>query len=593
MIFPLLFSLFLGVSHSFLLPRNRQIQILSKTTLGVYPLSPRYYEEYIRRLNSRNRTEQGEYILGKREEEVTRNILDDEERKKMFRRLGIFPIPIEIQLSNLPNDHEDDERYDDDEEDANENRSGFPLPSNSEKDDIDNDDYYAKKNMKSKNFQVYKKYGIYFKDVGGFDNIKEELLQCVDMLTNYKMYAVYNVRIPKGLILEGPPGTGKTLLAKAFAGECKCSFIPVSGADFQEKYVGVGSSRVKELFGLAKKNIPCIIFIDEIDAIGRKRSTDGESSSSERDNTLNSLLVELDGFKNNTGIFIIGATNRIDLLDSALLRPGRIDKKIYIGYPDEKTREAIINIHIRGKPYDSTILLQELIENTQGLTGAQIENLLNEAMLNALREKRPVFGLTDFDFVYNKMIAGWQPSNHQYTDDMIRRIAVHEMGHAIVGILSKYYPKMKKVVLNLSSPTSPGYTLFENPIDNLNTKESLIENLMILLGGRVAEELCYGESVTTGAIMDFEKAYKLAEKMILEYGMGQNVIYARHSDSSKKQIDEQINNLIQGSYSASKRILQEYVEIIKYLATLLTEKKTMTAEEITEIIIEYNDSLTI
>jgi cell division protease FtsH len=444
--------------------------------------------------------------------------------------------------------------------------------------------YVEKPNSKSKNFEVIKNFNIRFKDVGGYDNVKKELSQCVDILKNFGKYAKYNVRIPKGLILEGPPGTGKTLIAKALAGESGCGFIPVSGSDFQEKYVGVGSTRIKELFDLAKKNIPCIIFIDEIDALGRKRSTDGETSSSERDNTLNALLVELDGFKNNTGIFLVSATNRIDLLDNALIRPGRIDKKIYIGLPDKATREAIIKIHINGKPYCDTIGINEIVEVTEGLSGAEIENLLNEAMLNALIQNNTEFCYNDFDFVMNKMMAGWQPIDHEFTSDIIDHIAIHEMGHTVVGLLSKYHSKVSKVVINLSSPKSPGYTVFEGSTSNIYIREALFEHLMILLGGRIAEEIFYNVSVTTGAINDFEEALKLAEKMIIYYGMGSNIIYPSLSEKYRELIDNEVVNLLNEAYRCSHLIIENSKEFIKETSEILKKDKIIKIDKLSELI---------
>ena len=417
---------------------------------------PSYIEE-VRNLNSKNLTIQTKSILGLDNQFYNESESQEEEYDEDVPKIRIFLPKSKSSSSSsflkaLGIEVEE-----------NENTSGYF----DEDEETGRRRYVETPNSKSKNFEVIKNFNIKFKDVGGYENVKEELKQCVDILKNYQKYTKYNIRIPRGLILEGPPGTGKTLLAKALAGEAQCNFIPVSGSDFQEKYVGVGYSRIKELFELAKKNVPCIIFVDEIDAVGRKRSADGESSSNERDNTLNALLVELDGFKNNSCIFLVAATNRIDLLDSALTRPGRIDKKIYIGLPDKNTRSEIIKIHINGKPYCDSIGLDELVDVTEGLSGAQIENLLNEAMLNALRMNNTQFCYKDFDFVMNKMIAGWQPNDHEFTTDIIDHIAIHEMGHAIVGLLSKHHSKVTKVVINLSSPKSPGYTVFEGSTSNI------------------------------------------------------------------------------------------------------------------------------
>ena len=532
-----------------------------------YPLTRPDFIETIRRLNSNNNTIRDGEILGLNNNDDDNNDEDEDDQQGPQLRIVIGK-PNFLKSLGI--------KFDDDDEETNGNFE--------EDDETGRKKYVERPNSKSKNFQVIKNYNILFKDVGGYENVKDELNQCVDILKNYQKYLKYNVRIPKGLILEGPPGTGKTLLSKALAGEAGCSFIPVSGSDFQEKYVGVGSSRIKELFELAKKNIPCIIFIDEIDAVGRKRSADGESSSNERDNTLNALLVELDGFKNNTGIFLVAATNRIDLLDSALTRPGRIDKKIYIGLPDKSTRKAIIDIHIKGKPYCDTIGTEELVEITEGYSGAQIENLLNEAMLNALRLNKTEFCFKDFDLVMNKMMAGWQPNEHEFTTDIIDHIAIHEMGHAVVGLFSKHHSKVTKVVINLSSPKSPGYTVFEGSTSNIYIREALFEHLMILLAGRIAEEAFYDVSVTTGAINDFEEALKLAEKMIIYYGMGSNVIYPSLSEKYKELIDIEVIKLINEAYKCSEIIIEKSKDLIYETSELLKKDKLLKADMLNELI---------
>lgn len=468
-------------------------------------------------------------------------------------------------------------------------RAIFREPSNEPENDETFDNPYLrspndkKKKKKSENFEIAADSSLSFKDVGGYDKIKTELYQCMDILSNYSKYAPFNVRVPKGLILEGPPGNGKTLLAKAFSGEANASFIAVSGSEFQEKYVGVGPSRIRELFQLACQNVPCVIFIDEIDALGRKRSSDGELSSTERDSTLNELLVALDGFKNTSGVFLIGATNRADLLDPALLRPGRVDKRVFIGNPDAITRRAILSIHSKGKPHDTSIILAEMVEQTNGLSGAQIENLLNEAMLHALRDNRLVFTSTDIDTVMNKIMAGWQPNEHTFTTDLVHQIAIHELGHAVVSLYCKHHSKMSKIIINLSSPKSPAYTVFENSVNTIVTQESLFEHLVILLGGRIAEEVFFGISVTTGAVHDFEEATKLAHNMICYYGMGEKLIYPNTSEKYKEIIDDEIAGLIEKAYVYGYQIIHNAKQLIEEGAKLLKENKQVTYDGLLDL----------
>ena len=554
------YTAFLVCSQSFPLRILR-----TSSELGKYPISRPFYETYIKKLNSANLTDEfikPENVLDRFSTNTT-NITSTPRVRVYINR---NPFQSLFGSSSIIDDDDDD--YDDDE------------------DDEEEESYYKKKSKKSDNFEVIKKSDINFTHIGGYNNIKDELNQCIDLLKNYTKYSRFNVRIPKGLILEGPPGNGKTLLAKGLAGEAKVGFIAVSGSEFQDKYVGVGSSRIRELFTLAKKNIPCIIFIDEIDALGRTRGKDGETASTERDSTLNELLVALDGFKNASGIFVVGATNRADLLDDALLRPGRIDKRIYIDNPDEKTREAILNIHLKGKPMDRHIKLVDLIDLTNGYSGAQIENLLNEAMLNALRYNREEFSMEDIDIVFNKMLAGWQPNEHSFTTDIINHIAIHEMGHVVVGLVSKHHAKMRKVIINLSSPRSPAYTLFDTPDSTIYTRESLFEHLMILLAGRIAEEAFYGVSVTTGAINDFEEALKLAEKMVLYYGLGEDLIYPSNSDKYKEKIDNSVSAILKEAYIYAEYIVQSSKEFIAEGAETLKRNKIIHYEELVELMNE-------
>jgi len=451
-------------------------------------------------------------------------------------------------------------------------------------------DIFAKfrksRQARSDNFEVIFDFPFKFENIGGYEDVKAELQQCVDLLANHQKYSKYNLRIPKGLIFEGPPGNGKTLFAKALAGEAKTGFIVVSGSEFNEKYVGVGASKVRELFQLAKDNVPCIIFIDEIDSVGRRKSGDGEFSTAEKDTTLNELLVALDGFKNHTGIFVVGATNRYDLLDPALLRPGRIDKHIFIGLPNADTRRKVISIHIEGKPYNSREFSQEdLVHMTEGLSCAQIENLLNEALLYALLQNRERIEKSDIDVSLNRMLFGWMNQPHMFDDVMLTRITVHEMGHVICGLLAKHYSPVSKVVLNLYAPKCPAYTLFQKEGSDgaLSTKNALKEYLTILVAGRVAEECFFDTSITTGAINDFEKAHEVANQMVTYYGMGSKIIYPQRSESYKTTIDNEVSFILEEAYAAAKKIIYEHKGFIVVGAELLKKKGVIEREELCSV----------
>ena len=544
-----------------------------------YPHSKPYYEKYLQRLNSKNQTIRDNYLLGHEEETVTKDIDEKNKpntsyatKKTSYQRMGeknkrgirIIIQPGGLGVLGNPDD--------------------MDFDMNDQEDTHEDDSYeaYKKRNgKKSENFEVITKFPTRFSDVGGYENIKEELFQCVDLLRNHTKYSRFGVRVPKGLILEGAPGNGKTLLAKAFAGEAGVGFIAVSGSQFQEKYVGVGSTRIRELFELAKCNTPCVIFIDEIDALGRKRSGDGESSSSERDSTLNELLVQLDGFSPSNGIFVIGATNRADLLDTALTRPGRIDKRISLGMPDSVTRAKVLEIYLKGKPYDPrTVNVTDLIEFTSGMSCAQIENLLNEAMLYALRDNREIMTMNDIDKVMNKIMVGWQPNEHQFSSDIIDHIAIHEMGHVVMGMMSKHHANVSKVVINLYSPQSPGYTVFQPSVSNIHTREGLFEHLMILLSGRIAEEVFYNVSVTTGAINDFEEALKLAERMVVYYGMGKNIIYPSNSDYYKQKIDDEVQSILNEAYTYAELIIRDYKDFIQITSEMLKRDRVLRIEDL-------------
>ncbi|KAJ52748.1 cell division protease FtsH [Clostridium tetanomorphum] len=440
-----------------------------------------------------------------------------------------------------------------------------------------------------------------FNDVAGAEEEKEELAEIVDFLKQPKKYIEMGARIPKGVLLVGPPGTGKTLLAKAIAGEAGVPFFSISGSDFVEMFVGVGASRVRDLFEQAKKNSPCIVFIDEIDAVGRQRGAGLGGGHDEREQTLNQLLVEMDGFGANEGIIMIAATNRPDILDPALLRPGRFDRQIVVGAPDVKGREAILKVHSRNKHISPEVKLDVLAKRTPGFTGADLENLMNESALLAVRKDKKEIGMEELEEAVTRVIAGPEKKSRVIDEDDRRLTAYHEAGHAVVMKLLPYADPVHQISI-VPRGMAGGYTMHLPEKDSSYMSRSKLEDEIVgLLGGRVAEKLIIGD-ISTGAKNDIERATTIARKMVMDYGMSEElgpiafgsghdeVFLGRDFGKAKNfseevasKIDEEVKELIDTGYKKAQKLLSENVNKLHAVAKALLEKEKLEAEEFEEI----------
>ena len=445
---------------------------------------------------------------------------------------------------------------------------------------------------------VEKSTGVNFKDVAGQDEAKESLQEVVDFLHNPKRYTDIGAKLPKGALLVGPPGTGKTLLAKAVAGEANVPFFSMSGSEFVEMFVGVGASRVRDLFEEAKKNAPCIVFIDEIDAIGKSRDSRYGGGNDEREQTLNQLLAEMDGFDTSKGLLILAATNRPEVLDPALLRPGRFDRKVGVGRPDVKGREEILMVHAKDKPLGDDVDLRQIAQTTAGFTGADLENLLNEAAIDAAKESRPYIMQKDIKKAFIKVGIGAEKKSKVISDKEKKITAYHEAGHAI---LFHVLPHMDPVYTISIIPTGMGAAGYTMPLpDNdemFNTKNKMLEDITTLLGGRVAEEIIFGD-ITTGASNDIKRATETARSMVMKYGMsekigliaygndddevfiGRDLAHTRgYSEEVAREIDAEISRIISECHEKAESIIREHIGVLHSCASLLLEKEKVHREE--------------
>jgi cell division protease FtsH len=455
--------------------------------------------------------------------------------------------------------------------------------------------------------QMEPKTQVTFGDVAGIEQAKLELTEVVDFLKNADRFTAIGAKIPKGVLLVGPPGTGKTLLAKAVAGEAGVPFFSISGSEFVEMFVGVGASRVRDLFEQAKANAPCIVFIDEIDAVGRQRGAGLGGGNDEREQTLNQLLTEMDGFEGNTGIIIIAATNRPDVLDAALMRPGRFDRQVVVDRPDYNGRTEILNVHARGKTLGKDVALDKIARRTPGFTGADLANLLNEAAILAARRNLTEISMDEVNDAIDRVLAGPEKKNRVMSEKRKELVAYHEAGHALVGALMPDYDPVQKISI-IPRGRAGGLTWFTPSEDRMESglySRSYLQNQMaVALGGRIAEEIIFGEEeVTTGASNDLQQVTRVARQMITRFGMSNrlgpvalgrqngNVFLGRDiasdrdfSDETAAAIDEEVRNLVDQAYRRAKEVLIENRHVLDKLAEMLVEKETVDADELQEVL---------